>query len=158
MAIQRISGRRRRKRCWNRRRCCALRWLSESGWRYFSGRWSALKIVRSIAGVPIRFTSERLNHIVRRHPEMADQQDRILETVASPDYVQEGDTGTLIAVQSYPKTPLSQKSCAVVYRELKDGDGFVLTAYFTSHPAMWRGPYGSRESLRKKRCSSGLGI
>lgn len=27
---------------------------------------------------------------------MADRQDRILETVAFPDYVQEGDTGTLI--------------------------------------------------------------
>lgn len=69
---------------------------------------------------------------------MADQQERILETVNQPDYVQEGDSGTLIAVKSYPTTPLSQKSCAVVYRELNDGDGFVVTAYFTSRPATWR--------------------
>ncbi|MDF0665825.1 MAG: hypothetical protein P0119_07080 [Nitrospira sp.] len=76
--------------------------------------------------------------LAARHPEMADQQDRILETVNQPDYVQEGDSETLIAVKSYPKTPLSQKACAVMYRELSDGDGFVVTAYFTSRPAVWR--------------------
>ena len=97
-----------------------------------------MKIIRSIAGVPIRLTPERFGHIAARHPEMADQQDCILETVNQPDYVQEGDSGTLIAVKSYPKTPLSQKSCVVVYRELSDGDGFVVTAYFTSRPAVWR--------------------
>jgi hypothetical protein len=69
---------------------------------------------------------------------MADQQDRILETVTSPDYVQEGDSGTLIAVKSYPTTPLSQKSCAVVYREVSEVDGFIVTAYFTGRPASWR--------------------
>jgi hypothetical protein len=97
-----------------------------------------MKIVRSISGVPIRLTEERLLHVVRRHPEMADQQDRILETVTSPDYVQEGDSGTLIAVESYPTTPLSQKSCAVVYREVSEVDGFIVTAYFTGRPASWR--------------------
>jgi hypothetical protein len=69
---------------------------------------------------------------------MVDQQDRILETLALPDYVQEGDSGTLIAIKSYPQTPLSQKFCAVVYRELNDVDGFIVTAYFTSRPATWR--------------------
>lgn len=97
-----------------------------------------MKIVRSMTGTPIRLTPERFEHIARRHPEMADQQDRILETVSSPDYVQVGDSGTLIAVKLYPKTPLSQKSCAVVYRELSESDGFVVTAYFTSRPASWR--------------------
>ncbi len=51
-----------------------------------------MKIVRSIAGVPIRLTTERLNHIARRHPEMADQEGKILETITSPHYVQEGDS------------------------------------------------------------------
>ena len=97
-----------------------------------------MKIIRSIAGIPIRLTTERFGHIAKRHPEMADQQDCILETLGAPDYVQEGDSGTFIAVKSYPKTPLSQKSCAVVYRELNDVDGFVVTAYFTSRPAVWR--------------------
>ncbi len=97
-----------------------------------------MKIVRSIAGVPIRLTTERLGHIARRHPEMADQEEKILETITSPDCVQEGDSGTLIAVKSYPKTPVSQKSCAVVYRQMNESDGFVVTAYFTSRPASWR--------------------
>jgi hypothetical protein len=97
-----------------------------------------MKIVRSVNGVPIRLTEERFAHIAARHPEMADQEERILETLAAPDYVQEGDSGTMIAVKSYTKTPLSQKSCAVVYREVSDVDGFVVTAYFTSQAAAWR--------------------
>jgi hypothetical protein len=97
-----------------------------------------MKIVRSVTGVPIRLTAERFGHIAARHPEMAEQEERILETVASPDYVQAGDSGTLIAVKSYDKTPLSQKSCAVVYREISDMDGFVVTAYFTNQGAAWR--------------------
>jgi hypothetical protein len=97
-----------------------------------------MKIISSIGGVPIRLTAERFGHIAQRHPEMVDQQDRILETLALPDYVQEGDSGTLIAIKSYPQTPLSQKFCAVVYRELNDVDGFIVTAYFTSRPATWR--------------------
>ncbi len=97
-----------------------------------------MTIIRSGAGVPIRLTPERFGHIAARHPEMADQQDRILETVNQPDYLQEGDSGTLIAVKSYPKTPRFQKSCAVVYRELSNSGGFVVTAYFTGRPAVWR--------------------
>jgi hypothetical protein len=55
-----------------------------------------MKIIRSIAGIPIRLTTERFGHIAKRHPEMADQQDRILETLGAPDYVQEGDSGTFM--------------------------------------------------------------
>jgi hypothetical protein len=50
-----------------------------------------MKIVRSIAGLPIRLTAERLDHIARRHPEMVNQEEKILETLTSPDCVQEGD-------------------------------------------------------------------
>ena len=94
-----------------------------------------MKIVKSVRGVPIRLTTERLHHIERRHPEMLGEEERILEVVSSADYVQEGDSATLIAVEHYSKTPLTEKYCAVVYRELDDGDGFVLTAYFTSKPS-----------------------
>ena len=97
-----------------------------------------MKIVTSVAGVPIRLTPERVAHMVRRHPEMAGQEERVLETVATPDYVQLGDAGTLVAIKHYPSTPLTEKDCAVVYRELSGEDGFVVTAYFTSQPAQWR--------------------
>lgn|SRR6266498_5235799 len=102
-----------------------------------------MKIVKSVADVPIRLTTERIEHIERRHPEMSGEEERILEVVTSPDYVQEGDSATLIAIKHYPKTLLTEKYCAVVYRELGDNDGFVLTAYLTSKPSerrktVWR--------------------
>lgn len=58
---------------------------------------------------------------------MGDQEQRILETIESPDLIQEGDSGTLIAMRLYPSTPLTAKHCAVVYREVSDIDGFVIT-------------------------------
>jgi hypothetical protein len=97
-----------------------------------------MQIVKSVAGVPIRLTQERMEHIERRHPEMGSEGERILETLSLPDYVQEGDSETLIAVKHYPKTPLTEKFCCVVYRELSEDDGFILTAYFASRPADWR--------------------
>jgi hypothetical protein len=97
-----------------------------------------MQIVKSVAGVPIRLTPERTEHIERRHPEMSGESDRILETLSSPDYVQEGDSGTLIAVRHYPETPLTEKYCCVVYRELTEEDGFILTAYFANRSAEWR--------------------
>ncbi len=97
-----------------------------------------MQIVKSVAGVPIRLTPERTEHVEGRHPEMSDEGERILETLSSPDYVQDGDSGTLIAVKHYPKTPLTEKYCCVVYRELSEDDGFILTAYFATTPADWR--------------------
>jgi hypothetical protein len=97
-----------------------------------------MKIVKSVKGVPIRLTPERLAHIEARHIEMKGEETRILETVAEPDFVQQGDSETLIAIRLYERTPLTRKYCSVVYRELNEEDGFVLTAYFTSRPASWR--------------------
>ena len=102
-----------------------------------------MKIVPSVAGVPIRLTPERMDHIARRHPDMQGEDQRILETVSQPDYVQQGDAGTLIAVRHYTRTPLTEKYCAVVYREVEAEDGFVVTAYLTRQPAgrreiIWR--------------------
>ena len=94
-----------------------------------------MKIVKSVTGIPIRLTPERVEHIERRHPEMLGQEERILEVVSTPDLVQEGDSATLIAVRHYAKTPLTKKYCIVVYRELSGEDGFVLTAYFTTKPS-----------------------
>lgn len=54
-----------------------------------------MQIVKSVAGVPIRLTLERTEHIERRHPEMSGESDRILETLSIPDSVQEGDAGKL---------------------------------------------------------------
>jgi hypothetical protein len=73
-----------------------------------------MRIVTSVARIPIRLTPERTGHIERRHPEMSGEEERILETLSLPDYVQIGDAGCLIAVKHYPKTPLTEKFCCVV--------------------------------------------
>jgi hypothetical protein len=44
-------------------------------------------VVRSRNGVPIRLTQEWWQHIVRRHTEMDDERERVLETVAEPDMI-----------------------------------------------------------------------
>lgn len=74
-------------------------------------------------------------HIDHRHPEMAGQEEKILETVADPDLIQEGDADTTIALKHYPISPLTEKFCAVVYREVSNTDGFVVTSYFCSRYA-----------------------
>ena len=94
-----------------------------------------MKIVLSRSGVPIRLTPERMAHIGRRHPEMAGQEEKILETVTEPDLIQEGDAETKIGLKHYPKSPLTEKFCAVVYREVSERDGFVVTSYFCSRYA-----------------------
>lgn len=100
-------------------------------------------IVLSRNGVPVRLTEERWQHIVRRHPEMDDQRERVLQTVAESDMIQKGDFGELLAVRSYQDTPLTSKFLVVAYREVGPEDGFILTAYLTRRPsarrvAMWK--------------------
>lgn len=95
-------------------------------------------VIRSKNGVPIRLTDERWGHVARRHPEMSDQKDRVLDTVSEPDVVYEGDEDALMAVRLYPETPLTEKFLVAVYREVSDADGFILTAYFTNRPASGR--------------------
>lgn len=95
-------------------------------------------IVRSQSGAPVRLSEERWQHIVRRHPELTDQRERVLETVAEPDAIQQGDFGELLAIRLYPETPLTRKFLVVAYRELGSEDGFILTAYLASRPSARR--------------------
>ena len=88
-------------------------------------------IVYSHSQVPIRLTIERWKRIVTNHPEMDTQKERVLETVAEPDLIQEGDDGELLAVRFYEETPLTSKHLVVAYRETDTEDGFVVTAYLT---------------------------
>lgn len=48
-------------------------------------------VVYSQNQVPIRLTQERWEHILRRHPEMANQKDHVLEALSDPDLIQQGD-------------------------------------------------------------------
>lgn len=92
-------------------------------------------IIYSVRGVPIRLTDERWQHIVQRHPEMSSQRDRVLETVAEPESIQQGDFGELLAIRYYAVTPLTSKFLVVAYREASAEDGFIVTAYLTRQPS-----------------------
>jgi len=93
---------------------------------------------RSRNGVPVRLTEERWQHVLRRHPEMDNQRERILETLSEPEMIQQGDFGELLAIRFYAETPLTRKFLVVAYREVSANDGFVLTAYWTNRPSVRR--------------------
>ena len=95
-------------------------------------------ISTSVKGIPIRLTNERWTHIMERHPELRTEKNKILETISNPDFVQEGDWEEFIAIKYYRKTPLTSKYLLVVYKEISEIDGFVITSYFTAKPAKWR--------------------
>jgi len=86
-------------------------------------------IVKSINDVPIRLTDERWNHIVENHNEMAGYYYDVLETIAAPQYLIEGNNDELWAVKF-----ISEKKCIlVIYREIKfKNDGFIITSFLTT--------------------------
>jgi len=94
--------------------------------------------MRSVNGVTVRLTDERWQHIVAGHPEMANERDRVLESVEAPDFVQAGDYGEVLAIRHWPMTTLGSKFVVVVYREIDRTDGFVLTAYLARRPSRSR--------------------
>lgn len=94
-----------------------------------------MTLVQSKNNTPIRLTDERWHHIIRRHPEITTQRERILQTIRNPDLIQQGDSGELLAIRFFETTPLTSKYLVVVYREISSNDGFVLTAYLTRRPS-----------------------
>ena len=46
--------------------------------------------------------------------------------------------GDLLAIRHYLNTPLTTKYLVVVYKELEEKEGFIITAFFTSHPSKRR--------------------
>jgi len=92
-------------------------------------------IVRSKNNVPIRLTIERWEHIIRRHTEMDGEKEKVLHTITDPDLIQQGDFGELIGIRFYEKTPLTSKYLVVIYKEVSNIDGFVVTAYYSKKPS-----------------------
>lgn len=64
---------------------------------------SDLGLPVSQTAIHFRLTRKRRRHILTRHPELEDQKDRVLETLTSPDMIQEGDFGTLLCAKLYMK-------------------------------------------------------
>lgn len=80
----------------------------------------------SMNGVPIRMSAERWRHIVEAHDDLAGYQDDCLRAIECPDLVLRGTRGSLKAVRGYGRS----RYLVVIYREVKESDGFVITAYF----------------------------
>lgn len=87
----------------------------------------SMEIVKSVNGIPIRMTDERWIHIIENHDDLAGYYDEILDVVEYPDYVIKGYRGAFMALREVEKG----KFLAVVYKEISDEDGFIITAYFT---------------------------
>jgi len=68
---------------------------------------------------------------------MRDYREQVVETLADPDMVQQGDFGELLAVREYGELRLG-RFVVVVYREACPDDGFVLTAYLAGRPSSRR--------------------
>jgi hypothetical protein len=90
--------------------------------------------VRNIAvsknNVPIRMNYERWHHISTGHPEIADYYYEILETIENPKFIYKGNFDSLIAVGT--KIEHTDKFIVVVYKEIDNSDGFIITAYISS--------------------------
>ncbi len=87
-----------------------------------------MDIAYSVNQIPIRLTSERWVHIVENHDDMAGYYEDVIEVLENPDLILNGYNGSLIAVKEYGQ----KRYLSVIYRELSQDDGFVISAYFTS--------------------------
>ncbi|MBP9019492.1 MAG: hypothetical protein KBG04_06725 [Bacteroidales bacterium] len=96
-----------------------------------------MDVVRSKNSVPIRLTEERWLHITEEHSEMAGYYFEVLEAVEEPEAIYAGKAGECIAVREMEK----DKYIVVIYRELGEEDGFVITAFLTRR----------RKKLEKRR-------
>jgi hypothetical protein len=86
-----------------------------------------MDVVKSKNNVPIRLPEERWFHITEEHSEMAGYYFEVLETVEEPEAIYEGKAGEYLAVREIEK----DKYIVVVYREISEGDGFIITAFLT---------------------------
>jgi len=88
-----------------------------------------LNITYSVNNVPIRLTDERWTHIVENHDDMAGYYFDVLEIVANPEWIFQGNENELWAV----KLVSAKKAIVVVYKEKQqENDGFIITAFFTT--------------------------
>lgn len=84
--------------------------------------------IKSKNGVPVRLTNERWIHIIENHDDLAGYYDEVLTTIEEPDYVIKGYKGALVALKETER----KKFLVVIYKEVTNEDGFVITAYFTT--------------------------
>ena len=78
-------------------------------------------------GAKIRIPEERWLHITDSHDYMAGLSDNVLDCIENPEVIIKGERDELIAAQRF-----NNKHIVVIYREVSDEDGFVITSFVTS--------------------------
>ena len=86
-----------------------------------------MDIAYSVNGVPIRLTEERWEHIIVNKPYMSSYYDTVLDAIENPTWILRGYAGAMIAVLSIARS----KYLHVVYREVSQEDGFIITAFLS---------------------------
>ena len=93
-----------------------------------------MEVITDYQGLAVRLTDERLAHILE-HPEMADLQPAIVETLEHPALVIQSmsDEAARLYYRFYSATRIGDKFVCVVVK-VEGSDAFVLTAYLTDKP------------------------
>lgn len=86
----------------------------------------------------IKLSRKVLNHVVRRHPEVARYTHEILMTVQNLDLIVRGLRDEVKALKFYANLHVGPKYLVVIYRE-QDGEKVIITAYFTSNTTRVKG-------------------
>ncbi len=79
----------------------------------------------------IRLTDAQWFHILLHHPEMSNQENKIIETLRNADkilYDKQKDNHNYYKL--FQKTPVSRKFLHVIIKHL-NSEGFIITSYFT---------------------------
>jgi hypothetical protein len=89
-----------------------------------------LKVVCKLGKI-VRLDRERWVHVLS-HPEMSKQRHKIKETLVDPDEVRQSirSSEVWLFYKFYDTTPVTQKYMLVAV-EFLDGEGFIVTAFFT---------------------------
>lgn len=88
----------------------------------------SMHIAYSVNGVPVRIPSERWEHIVENHDELAGRLEDVILVIEEPDWVTQESRGSLAAWKGYGKSGF----LVAYYKELHAKDGFLITAFFTT--------------------------
>jgi hypothetical protein len=89
------------------------------------------KVITTQDGIRVRFTAVQRLHIAYFHPEVLVDEKKIGRTLRRPEFIALGSTDdTRIYYRFFKSTPVGSKFLAVVVKRL-DGEGFIVTSYFT---------------------------
>lgn len=84
-------------------------------------------------GRNVRFTDERIAHILDSHPEMYAQIGNIEATLKEPEFVirSPSDLEVELVYRRFYDTPVSEKYLCIVVKTRRE-DAFIITSYFTN--------------------------